>query len=153
LSTSWWSGVGVQDALGARFLVIPFGERACTFVRTPELDGLHVVSAKAGPRYVALIVASQKGTYERFEFTFDQEHRTYTLLRSAADGPELNMAILPKGVAASIVDDGELLILVPTSGKVVTVTDKAVTTDMLLGAWGDRVLYVHEGQVWSVRMK
>lgn len=151
-STKWFDGVGVEDALGAMFLVLPFGEKACTMVRVRELDGLIPVAGVAGPRFVAVVTIDRNGKYERFEFTFDREYQSYTHMHTEVDTPELNMTVLPKGVVTSIDGDGELTILVPISGKMVKVTDKHIGTDMTLGHWDDRVLYIEQGAVWSVRM-
>lgn len=152
-STQWFDGVGVQDALGAAFMVLPFGDKACAILKAPELDQLKVVSAKAGPRFAVLSTVNRSGDYERLEFTFDRDYQSYTLVRSSADGPDLNVAILPKGVAASIRVDGELQIIVPTAGKVSTVADKHIATDMVLGNLDDRVVYIQSGELWSVKMK
>lgn len=152
-STKWFDGVGVLDALGARFLVLPFGKKACTMIRTPEIDGLTPIAGVAGTRFVAMITVDKEGKYERFEFTLDREYQSYTHIRTEVDTPELNMTVLPKGVAVSVENDGELVILVPTSGKVGKVVDKHIATDMILAHWDDRVLYIEQGAVWSVQMK
>lgn len=152
-STQFFDGVGLHDALGAKFLVLPFGDSACAMVRAPELDGLTIVSGKACGRFVAMTAIDRKGKHERIEFMFDREHGSYTLRRIAVDSPELNMTILPKGVVASIENDGELIIYVPSSGKVVKVADKHLATDMLLARSEDQVLYVENGAVWNMQMR
>lgn len=152
-STKWFDGVGVQDALGAIFLIVPFGDKACAISRVSELDGIVVVAAKAGPRYVVLTTVDQNGNYERFELTFQKDYAGYNLVRSSVDTPDLNVAILPKGATASISTDGELSIVVPTANKVSAVADKMIATDMALANWGDKVLYIQSGQLWSVRTR
>ncbi|MDP1690234.1 MAG: hypothetical protein Q8L52_03475 [bacterium] len=152
-STKWFDGVGVQDALGAAFLLVPFGEKACAIPKVPELDAIAVIAAKAGPRYAVLSTVDRNGDYERIEITFDRDYSKYTVVRTPVDSPDLNVAILPKGVAASISTDGELTITVPTANKVSKVADKQISTDMILCNWGDKVLYIHNGDVWSVRTR
>lgn len=152
-STKWFDGVGVQDALGAAFVIVPFGEKACAITKVPELDGVTVVEAKAGPRYVVLTTVDRQGAYERLELTFEKDYTKYVVARNQVDTPDLNVAILPKGVAASISVDGELSIIVPTANKVLKVADKMISTDMFLAHWGDKVLYIQGGQLWSVRTK
>ncbi|OGZ06874.1 MAG: hypothetical protein A2942_00505 [Candidatus Lloydbacteria bacterium RIFCSPLOWO2_01_FULL_50_20] len=152
-STKFFDGVGIHDSLGAKFLILPFAESACAIVRTPELDSLTVVDAKGGARFVAVIALKKNGEYERLEFTLDREHGSYVFSRTLADTPELNMVILPKGVVASVVDDGSLMILVPTNGKTVHVADKYIATDMMLTRLDDQVLYIKDGALWSVRMR
>lgn len=152
-STKWFDGVGVQDALGAVFVIVPFGEKACAITKVSELDGVTVVEAKAGPRYIVLSTVDRSGTYERLELTFERDYTKYVVTRTQVDTPDLNVAILPKGVVASINFDGELSIIVPTANKVSKVADKMISTDMILGNWNDKVVYIQNGQLWSVRTK
>jgi len=152
-ATQFFDGVAVEDALGAKYLVLPFGDAACAEVRVPELDGALVLNAKAGVRVVSAAVVGKKGTYERYDFVFDRDYRSYALSKTAIDTPELNLVHLPKGVAVSIENDGELTIAVPKTGVVSKIADRHVASDMLLAHWDDRVLYLDDGVLWSVRMK
>ena len=152
-STRWFDGVGIQDAMGATFLVAPFGENACAQMRIRELDGLKPVAAKAGNRFVSIICLNKSGDYRKIDLTFDRDYKSYSMKEEAAQSPDLNLTILPKGVCASIADDGELIIFVPTNGSVNKVADKGVTTDMILGNWGDKVIYLQNDDVWSLTLK
>lgn len=152
-ATRWFDGVGIQDAMGATFLVTPFGEKSCAQTRVQELDGLEPIAARAGNRFVTVIALDTTGSYHKLEFAFNRDYSAYTLWRSGTDNPNLNIAILPKGVCATIVDDGELIIFVPASGNVNKVTDKKIATDMALANWEDRVIYIQNGDAWSVRMR
>jgi hypothetical protein len=154
-STTWFDGVGVQDALGAMFLIAPFGSESCKTVRVPELDGLRVVAAKAGNHFVAVIALNKMGEYQKLEFALDSTYSAYTLWQGGAQSPEQNMAILPKShasVAATIVRDGELVIFVPSTGAVNRVADRDVATTQALANWNDLVVYIQDGQVWSLRL-
>lgn len=153
LSTKWYDGVGIQEAFGAKFLVAPFGEAACMNVRIRELDGLKVVSAKAGNRFVSVIATDKSGAYRKFEFTFSANYASYTAWQGGADGPELNVAILPSTVCATIVTDGELVVFVPLNGNINRVKDSKVTAAMQLSNWNSSVVYIQDGDVWKVRMK
>jgi hypothetical protein len=152
-SAKWLNGIGVMDAMGAKFVVVPFGPDSVTQVRVPELDGLQIIAGKAGSRFASLIGLDKGGDYRKVELTFDSDYRTYKVGTGKADNPELNLAILPKGVCATVVKDGELTIMVPVNGKVVEVNDSEIATDMVLANWGDTVVYLRGGEVWSVRMK
>lgn len=152
-STKWFGGVGVLDSMGAKFVIAPFGDGAVAQVRVRELDGIQVVSAKAGNRFISLVAADKSGDYKKIELTFDRDYRTYKAWVGTVDGPELNLAILPKGVCATIVRDGELDIFVPANGNVTKAEDSQIATDMLLANWEDKVIYVQNGEVWAVRMK
>lgn len=151
-ATHWFDGVGIQEAFGAKFLITPFGEKACVITRVRELDGLTPIIAKAGNRFVTIIAADKSGTYTKFEFTFSCDYSSYIFWQGTTDIPELNVAILPKGVCATIINDGELSIFVPASGQLTKVKDRQMTTNIELSNWGDKVVYIDNGEVWSMRM-
>ncbi len=152
-ATKWFDGCGVEEAMGAAFMVLPFGEKACVTVRIKELDKLVPINAKAGNRFAAIVAQTRAGEYRRVELTFNADYSSYSAKEEKVQGPELNMALLPKGVGATIPDDGELLIFVPLNGNVKEVKDSQVATDMELCNWGDLVTYIQNGDVWKLRMK
>jgi hypothetical protein len=152
-STKWFQGVGVMDAMGAKYLVVPFAEQSVAQERIREIDGLQIVAGRAGNRFVSLIGLDKTGTYRKIEITFDRGYKSYKVWKGDADGPELNLSILPKGVCATIVGDGELNIFVPTNGQVTKINDGQITTNMFLGNWGDKVIYIQNGEVWALQMK
>lgn len=152
-STKWFSGFGVLDAMGAMFLILPFGKESVAQLRTPELDGLRVVAGKAGNRFCSIVAVDKNGDYVKLEFTFDKDYALAPKVwRGPADSAELNLAILPKGVCATILKDGELDIFSLT-GNVRRVEDSQISTDMALANWGDTVVYIQNGDVWSVKLK
>ncbi len=152
-STKWFAGVGIEDAMGTKYLLVPFGDSACAMIRTPELDNLEVINAQAGERFVSVIGLDKKGNYQKKEFAFTRDYQIYRLWQGSAENAELNLAILPRGVCATIVQDGELVVFVPSSGAVRKVQDKNINTNMRLFAWDNKVLYIKGGQIWRIRMK
>ncbi len=153
-STRWFAGVGVLDAMGAMYVVVPFGEDSVSQVRIKELDGRNVVAGKAGSRFVSMIAIDRQGTYSKIELTFDKDYAMAPKVwQGAADSAEMNVAILPKGVCATILKDGELDIFVPANGNVRRIEDRQVATDMALTDWRDRVIFIQNGDVWSLRVK
>ncbi len=152
-STRWFQEIGISDVLGAIHLIAPFGEDAIAIVRAPELDGLSIVNAKAGHRYVVVVTLNQNGEYERHSFAFNKDWKQYAYERELVDGPELNFTVLSKGVVASIMEDGELTIMVPFQGDKKVVSDKDLSTALRLSRIGDRVVYQKDGVLWSLRMR
>lgn len=151
-STRWFDGVGIQDTMGAIYVVAPFGDNACVQIRVKELDGLKPVTARAGNRFITVIGLDKNGAYQKVELIMDRTYASYKVWQGAVDSADLNIATLPKGVCATIIDDGELDIFVPTSGTLNKVQDKNILTDMALANWGDKVVYVQNSAVWSLQM-
>jgi len=152
-STRWFNGMGIQDTMGATYVIAPFGDNSCAQIRARELDSLKLVMAKAGHRFITVIGLDHNGVYQKIELTFNREYNNYKAWQGATDSPDLNIAILPKGVCAAIVNDGELDIFVPTTGAFNKVQDKLISTDMTLANLDNKVVYIQDGDVWSVRMK
>ncbi len=152
-STKWFDGVGVQDALGAMYIIAPFGTDACAQIRARELDGLRPIVARGGNRFVTIIAIDKNGDYQKLEFAFDKQYQSYKLWQVVAESPDLNIAILPKGVCATVVEDGNLDIFVPSNGTLNVVKDKYIATDMTLANWGDKVVYIKDSDVWQLRMR
>lgn len=153
LSTRWFDGCGIQDALGATYVIAPYGDNTCAHIRTRELDGLRPIAAKAGNRFLAVIALDKVGNYRKLEFAMNKGYDSYSLWEGKTDSPELNMTILDRGVAVTIVEDGRLVIFVPSTGAKTEVADANITTDMTLCGNGGTVAYTQGDAVWSVKMK
>lgn len=152
-STKWFQGVGVLDSMGAKFVVVPFGESAVAQTRVREIDNLQVVAAKAGSRFVSIVGLQKNGDYAKVELAFDRDYRSYRSWVGITDGPELNLAILPRGVCATIIRDGELDVFVPSNGNTTKLGESRIATDMMLANWYDQVVYTQNGETWSLRMR
>lgn len=148
-STAWFNGVAVQDVFGNAFLLLPT-ETGMVQPRVKELDGASIVSAKASGRFAAFIILEKTGDYRKVEIVFDKTFITYTTWTGGTDSPELNMAILPSGVVATIVQDGELALFVPTNGNMNKIADRNISTDMALTYSGTVLLYIRDGDVWRI---
>lgn len=151
-ATNWFDGIGVQKAFDATFAVLPFGTDACTTVRVRELDSLTTIAGVAGNRFATVVGVDKTGSYYVCNLTFSADYSSYQADVQKTDSPDLNVTLLPKGVGASIVDDGQLNIFVPTRGASQAVADKHIATDMVLSHIDDTVVYVHNGALWSVKM-
>ncbi len=155
-STRWFDGIGVTDAIGAMFIVAPFGAGLCRTVRVKELDGLRPIAARSGNGFISIIAADKNGDYRKIELTMKPDYSGYEYWSGVTDAQSLNIALVPKAagcVQVAIVEDGKMDVYVPTNKQQRSVTDRMITTDMILGVWGDKVLYIKDGAVWHVRMK
>ena len=151
-STSWFDDVAIQDALGAAFVILPNADGVHQ-IRVPELDGAKIISGKAGGRFAAFASLEPDGSYSKIELTFDKTFTKYQVWTGPAADAELNMAIMPRGVVATIVDDFEIAVVVPTNGTVTKIKDAGVSTAMKLANWGEKLVYILDGAVWQLRMK
>ena len=152
-ATEWFEGLGVQNSLGAKYLILPCDADKVNFVRVRELDNVTVVNAKAGPRFASVVALDDTGNYKKIEFTFDEKYQKYTIWTGDTDTADLNLAILPNGVCATIVEDTKLTIFVPASKADRKVKDKTISTDMRLATWQDKVIYIKGGDIWWVHLK
>jgi len=152
-STRFFSGVGVSDVLGAMHLIIPTEDDSVAMVRIPSLDGKRIVQAQASGRIATVLTVDTTGQYEVQEFAGTKDWRTHNVTTGTSDSPDLNQALLPKGVTAAIREDGQLLIAVPTQGTQKVVQDKDLATTMRLSNIGNQVVYRQDGALWSLRMQ
>ena len=152
-ATHWFDGVAVVDMLGATFMYLPLVDGGMVQVRAKELDGLQSITARAGNRFVVVMAVDRQGDYHKLEFTFDKTYGSYTLWQGRVDSPDLNVALLPNGVMATVLDDGELTIFVALNGNLKQVQDRGITTAMHLTTWDDKVIYIQDGNVWRVKVK
>jgi hypothetical protein len=151
-ATRWFDGVAVQDVLGASFLIVPT-KTGLVQARVKSLDGLTPIAGCACGRFAAIVASDKTGAYRRIEFTFTADMQMLDVWEGPNDGPDLNMTVLPKGVVATIVTDGELVIFVPVNGNINKIQDRGITTDLRLSRWGDKVTYILDGAVWRVQVK
>lgn len=153
-STVWFDGIGVQDAMGTTYLVAPFSETSCQYVHVPELDSNRVVAATAGVRSAVLVVLERKtGQYKKYEMVFNKDYTNYQITVDDISSPDVNMTPLPKGVTAEIVNDGSLIISVPTTGVRNEVLDAKIDTSFILHHWDNRVVGIHDGKVWAISLR
>ncbi len=150
---SWQRGVGILDALGAAYVIMPFGSEAVAQVRVPELDHVRVVAGVGYGRIATFTGVDTSGVYTKYDVLFSHDMRSAQVSSEKVATAELVRTVLPKGVVAFIEEDGELCVSVPTAATMNKVADKDIATDMLLARVGDSVVYVKDGALWSLRMK
>lgn len=152
-STVWFDGVGFQDTMGSYYMVIPWGEKACSQIRVPELDNLKIIDAKSGNRFVVVMCVDVNGNYQKSEFYFDKDYASYRVDCYKTDTLDLNMAILDKGVCATVVDDRELVVFVPSNGNTKKVNDRDITMKTDLFSYSDNVYCYKDEKVFKITLK
>ena len=101
---------------------------------------------------MSVVGIDRHGQFQKFEFSFDANYQKYSVWQGKTDSLDLNLTILPRGVVATIVNDGELVIFVPRNGDMKRVPDKDATTDLHLARWGDKVVAIRDGSVISLSL-
>ena len=89
---------------------------------------------------------------KRDDMPISEDYTNYKYWSTITDSPELNIAILPKGVCATIVKDGELTIFVPSNGNI-----NKIVAGQLAGAklyrWDNTVVGILDEMVWRISVK
>lgn len=148
-----FDGVAIIDAMGATYALIPFGDDKCAKLHIPQLDGRKIIHARAGARFLTVSYQNEKGMIIAANIAFDALFQKYTQATVDIDEAKRNIAILPKGVTAEIIDDGQLEIMVPSQQKCNKIADAQISTQMQLKHFADQVIYLLDGKLWSVKMK
>jgi hypothetical protein len=151
-STKWFDGIGIQDVLGSIYLTLPFSDKSCANIRVKELDGIVPISAIAGHRFVTILGMNRAGDYIKSELYLSDDYSSYKYWSAITDNPDLNISILPKGVCAIIVKDGEITIFVPSNGNINKVVDKQLI-GIELYRWDNMVVGLLDEKVWKVSVK
>lgn len=148
----WFDGIGVQDALGAQFIVMPFGGDKCAIIRAHELDGFTPVDGMCGARTAAITLIARDGTYKRAICVFDADHKSVSITLEDVDASQTCATILSRGVLFEIPEDGKCAIRVPMNGQVREVSDHHIETDVTLGESNGSLVAIKDGALfrWSL---
>jgi hypothetical protein len=153
-STKWVDGGGIVDGLGAKYLVLPFGQSNCATVRAKELDGLTQVVGYGGDRFFSCVSIDANGDYIKSEFCFSEDYKAYKYWQGATDTTTLNIATLQKGVVATIIDDGRLnLFGVGNPSNIMKFDDSSILSGMRLFNVGEEIYYLLNGSIYSLKTK
>lgn len=146
-TTFWGNGLALHDALGAKFLVAPFGPSGVAMLRARELDGLTPVAAVRRGNVGVMSLIGRDGAYRRATLLFDATYGGCRITLADADDGSLDEAVTPTGVVVRFDHDGKLDLEVPASGaRRVAAPGEAGTGRLVAGPSGvfaalpDRVL-------------
>lgn len=115
-ATSFGDGVALFDALGAKYLVAPFGPSAVAVLRARELDGLRPVSMVRRGRVATMSLIDKAGAYHRATVLFAGNWTGCQIAVADADDGSLSDAITDSGVVVRFDADGKLDLAVPATG-------------------------------------
>ena len=154
-ATRLFEGVAIQNLLGTSYASIPMKNGACHQVRLSELDDFHVIDARI-ERNILMIVATQKGKYDKFVYRFGRDFADYDLLRyHDISSIDLNFTVLDTGVVIHRVDDNKLELFAATtnSSGIRTIQDPLLETDIRLFHTGKQALIAQGRKLCKISLQ
>lgn len=154
-ATSLYSGVAVQNLLGATYASLFPSPGAHHQVRMPELDGVRVLNAKFD-HGVLMVVGLSKGIYNRWIFRFDDSYSSYDARVIPDITPNgLNFVTLDSGLCVSMTEEETLELFSATKGtnKSRVVTDPSLSGEMTLYKKAGKVVFGKGNKLFSLSLK
>lgn len=154
-ATVWLDGsVGIQNVMGKKHLVLPVDGKIAR-VEVPELNAGAPVAARVGNRYVAVLAQTAKG-FRILETWLNADLKGSRNTKViAVDGMGIgSITVQPTGLVLRVEQDGVLVSFAPNTGDRTLFTDRRMTKDLVLGVWGEKLVYVTpDGSVWWATIK
>jgi len=146
-----FDGMVVQDMLGTCRIAIPYKVGASKTIHVPELDGKRIVDAKY-MNGVAIVIAEDKGVYERQTLIFDKSVSTYAIrVESNVVVQDVNFTVLDKGLCVAA--NGDSIELFYDNSAVKTILESPLTSNQSLYSWGNKIYVVNGDSVYNLSMK
>jgi hypothetical protein len=156
-ATQLFPGVGLQNLLGACYASLLPARGVCHQAHLKELDGRRIVDARFDGG-VLVVVAEEKGRYDRFTFRFDDRCRTYdvTVTRDIATFG-INLTTLPTGICLMLTEgpDGEIVEVFsakPNNPARLTLTDTDLGGDGMLLRNGTQARFARGQELYEMRL-
>jgi len=154
-ATSMFDGVAIQNILGAYYLSL-FPSRGKHYqLKCEELDGYKIIDARY-ENQVLIVIAHQKGKYDKFIFKFDERFASYTIRKvEGISYSGINFTVLDNGIVVHINENEEVEIFSndKDAAKVKVVESKVISSDMDLYHDGTNVRFAKADKLYSLRMK
>ena len=151
-STSFFSGVAVQDILGTCWLTIPWAEGKCSNTKVPEMDGRRIVDARY-ERGIFMAVAESGGKYDRFVLFMNDDCSSYRLrIDEDIQDVSVHFTVLANGMCIHQTSDQEVEVF-KEAGKVKVVDGPPFHTGDRLLSDGVSVLFLDGGRLYRVSLK
>jgi hypothetical protein len=115
-ATAFGDGLALYDALGAKFLIAPFGQGAVAVIRVKDLDGLKPVAMLRRGRAGVMTLLDRKGGYVRAILVFSEDYSGCSLTLTPADTGDLSDVITDSGLILRFDSSGHLEASSPVTG-------------------------------------
>lgn len=148
-----FEGVVVQDVFGKRRLSIPYASGLCASIVVPELEGHRIIDGKRTGQFVALIT-EKSGVYIRTMLHFDAKFSAYTIkMESGTSDTSINMVTHKNGMLVSIVNGDTVELMVDLVRGEKRITDCPADIDNKLIDAIDRIMFISDTKLYSLKMK
>jgi hypothetical protein len=154
-ATKFYDGVIIQNVLGS-FMASLFPSAGVHYqIQCPEFKGYQIIDAKYRDN-VLIVIASQKGKYDKFILKFDDKFSSYSV-REVKDISYvgINFTVLDNGLVIHINENEELEIFSnkKESATVKVIDNSAISGDMKLFSDGMQVIFAKGKKLYKLEMK
>lgn len=154
-STQVFTGLAVQNLLGASYASILRSSGKCYQVRLPELDGHMIIDATL-ERNVLIVVIARGGNYDKLIFRFSADFSAYDV-RLLADvmTTSIEFTVLDTGVVLHLTEENQLEIFSTSRSatSIRTIGDPALQGDVRLFHTGKQALLARENKLYRVGLR
>lgn len=154
-ATKFYDGVIIQNVLGSFIAsIFPTAGVHCQ-IQCPEFQGYQIIDAKYRDN-VLIVIASQKGKYDKFILIFDSKFSSYSVRKvDDISYVGINFTVLDNGITVHINENEELEIFSnkKDSGTVKVIDNSAIQGDMKLFNDGMQVMFSKGKKLYKLKMK
>ena len=154
-STKFYDGVIIQNVLGSFVASIFPSSGMHHQIKCPEFTGYQIIDAKYRGN-VLVVIASQKGKYDKFILKFDNKFSTYSLRKvDDISYVGINFAVLENGIVVHINENEEMEIFSnkKDSNTVKVIDNDAISGNMKLFNDGVQVVFAQNKTLYRLKMK
>lgn len=148
-STYIGQGAAIYNALGTPFVVLPYEKNGCLIEKQSDLKDGKLVAVKAIDKFVTCLVKDNRGQNFKLELYYEQPS-TPKVWVGPTDEIGLNFAVNHRGIVATIVDDGELVLFSPGGGQSKRISDRNIKAAMTLCSVNDNIGFIKDNELWSI---
>ena len=154
-ATKFYDGVIIQNILGS-FVASIFPSSGLHYqIQCPEFKSYQIIDAKYRDK-VLIVIAVQKGKYDKFILKFDDKFSSYSLRKvNDISYTGINFAVLENGITVHINENEEIEIFSnkKDANTVKVIDNDAIHGDMKLFNDGVQVIFAKGKKLYKLKMK
>jgi len=153
LATKVFDGALIQDLLGRAYVTVPYAVSRCATKPCPALNGWRVIEA-AGVRNWVVVLAEQKGRYDRFILKFADDWQSLAVHMRDEDVAyeAVNFTTTSSGTCLLLTEDTLRVWNVAWSGRVRVFDNPPVEAGMKLFSIDNSVAFIHDDVICQLTL-